>query len=431
LNTPRLVYLDSSDWSNLAEAAGNKPFAARTRWLDIKRRLLAVRDSRRAEFRFSQTIVTEAYPTTASHEASGLRRARAIAELCGPLCLLESNMLAHAEIRRLAAGERPPFDRAIALRDDGAWHSDPDELGGTFGTGLMLDARTMVRDTLKEDYPVLGKKRRRAVEDILVDGKGRLTGPARERFLDPTISSEVEATFAARMRLPPETPGLAILSRVMSGELPPSDADDWLIGLLRDLPTLFSLAATREQAEQMFGRLRVAGRGISGPMGEVARKLQETIEHIGLDAVKKLHAQKPPLDVRAWRGRTRDKVLAALWNEERKRRGDVPRVRGETWFALVDGSPFGSIPTLDTYLAAGGALMAKSAQVSRYPYKVRASDLGDVLHMSYLPYVDVFRCDGGNAAVAAAVISELGLGARLAPTIEESLAIIETESAFR
>jgi hypothetical protein len=339
--------------------------------------------------------------------------------------LLEANTLSRAETRKLALGENPPFDRTIALRDDGGWHADPDEMSGRLGSELLLDARTMVSDLLKEDYPDLGKKKRRKVEEVMVDRHGRLKGAALERLLDPTVRREMRCMVAQKFGLPSNLPSLDTLAQVMAGELPPVAADIFVVELLRDLVNLFSVAPTLDQAEQLFGYLRVAGRRIAEPMAEAATTMERFVSEYGLDAVRRLRADRPPLDKPRWIANTRANVLSRFWEDERKRRGAGPRIRGEAWFENVEASPFGSIPTLDAYLAAGAELISKAVTVSRQPYRGRHSDAADVLHMSYLPYVDVFRCDGGNSQVARTVVSELKLDVKVAPTIEEIFNILE------
>lgn len=420
-----LVYLDSSDWSNIAAAASEGVFREREKWLGIRARLLAARDSGRAEFRFSQAIVAEAYPLSATHDTHGLARARAITELCGSLCMVESNTLARFEIRRLASGSRPPFDRGIALRDDGAWHADPDELGGLFGSKQATDGRSLVRDALKDTMPGLTRKARRQVEEAAVDANGQLRPWARERMLSPEVLHETRAEAATRMGLAYETPGMETFLRVVMGELQPEEADKWMLGLLRDLPTLFALFQTREQAEELFGYIRRLGGNILGPMGEAARNMENFVKAFGLKQARTLHAERPFFDPMEWRAKARKQMLDAMWGTERKRRGSERRIRGEVWFSLVDGSTFGSIPSFDCFLTAGAALLGKVAQVSAQPYRGRESDVGDILHMSYLPYVDVFRCDRGNAQVANAVVSEFGLKTQVSPYIEDVLDRLE------
>jgi len=396
MSKPLLIYLDSSDWSNLAAAASEGDLRDREKWLDVRTRLLSARDSGRAEFRFSQTIVAEAYPLSVTHEAHGLARARAITELCGKRCLVESNTLARWEIRWLAAGTSHPFDRALALRDDAAWHSDPDEVGGRMGSSLMADPRTVIRDALKDQLPGVGKKRRRQFESRVFDSDGKLPSWARQGMLSPDVLAEA----AANMGLPADTPGIETIGRVLAGEVPPEAADQWLLSILRDLPLMFSLVQTRQQADQLFGYLRRAGGDLAKPMAETARDIERFVSTYGLQEARSLQQERPFLDVRQLREKVRATVLKALWATERKRRGPEKRIRGEVWANRVENSPFGSIPSLDSFLAAGAALVAKATNMSAQPYRGRESDAGDITHMSYLPYVDVFRCDRGNAAVA-------------------------------
>jgi len=427
MGKPLLVYLDSSDWSNLAASSGPEPFEAREKWSDVRLQLLAARDAGKAELRFSQPIIVEAYATSAVHHAQGLARARAISNLCGPLCLLEVNTLSRAEARRLAVGGLQPFDRTTALRDDGGWHPDPDERVGRLGAELLLDARAMVSEVLKTELPQLGKKKRRLVEDQIVDRNGRLAGPALARLRDPSVRRDMQAMVAAKLGLAEGSPNLETLAAVMAGEFPPLEADNCLIGLLRDPVSLFTLAPTSNSAEHFFGYLRAAGRSMSGPIAEAAATMARLVEEFGLDEARRLNAARPPFDAVAWREKLRTRLLHRLWEDERKRRGPGPRVRGEAWFKHVTGSRFGSIPALDSYLSAAAALMAKVTNVSRQPYRGRASDMGDVMHMAYLPYVDVFRCDRGSEQLARAAVSELGLGVQVATTIDDVLRRVEAE----
>jgi hypothetical protein len=278
---------------------------------------------------------------------------------------------------------------------------------------------------MKTDLSHVSKRMRRQIEDALVDSRGRLVGVARDRLLDPAVAEEIQKAAAEKLGLSDDTPGFEVLGRVMAGELPPDAADVWIIGLLRDLPTLFSVVRTQERADHFLGYLRKAGKSIAIPLAEAADHMKKFASEYGLDNLRRVHDRRPFLDSTKFRVTTRARIISRLWESERKRRGPEPRVRGEAWFKYVDGSPFGSLPTLDSFLAAGIALMEKASVLSLQPYRGRESDAGDVSHMSYLPYIDVFRCDRGNAQVAQAVISELMLSARIAPTIEDLLALIE------
>ncbi len=344
---PLVAYLDSSDWSNLAAAVSPEPFAARDRWLDARRRLLASRDAGRVEFRYSQAVVDEAFPLSAQHQEPGVARARTIAEFCGQLCLREMGDIVAAEARRLAQGLRPPFAPDLARSDTGSWF--PDFEGGpeAFGKGAMPDAAELLRDIAREEMPGIGRKKLRQVEALCVDKKGRLLPEHRARLLDPSVRPQIGAMVAEKFGLPADAPGLDVVARALAGDLPPSAVGEWLIGLMRDLPLLFSLLPSQENADKLFGYLRGPGWQVADAIAQAAGGMREFVAEVGLDAARRMTAERPWFDAPAWRARLRKRLLAHLWEKGRARRQGLPRVRGEDWFRHVHGSPFGSLPTLD------------------------------------------------------------------------------------
>lgn len=424
MSAPLVAYLDSSDWSNLASAVSPEPFAARAKWLDVRERLLAARDAGKVEFRFSQAIVAEAFPLSARHHDQGVARAQTIVEFCGPFCMRDIGDIVAAETRQLALGQSPPFPTELARSDDGGWFPTFAQGSEAFGKGVLPDPAEILREIAREELPGLGRKKLRQVEALLVDGKGRLLPEHRARLLDPSNRLQVAEMVTAQFGLPSNTPGLDVIARALAGDVPPSAIGEWMIGLLRDLPLLFSLLPARENAEELFGYLRGAGQQVAGAIAQAAGGMRDFVAEFGLDTARRLTAERPWFDTQAWRAKLRERLLSNLWEKERMRRWGPPRVRGEMWFRHVHGSMFGSIPTLDAFIAAGGVVVGKAAVASAQPYRGRVSDVGDITHMAYLPHVDVLRCDRGNAAAAHAVVEELGLRTYVAPTIEDLLAVV-------
>lgn len=421
-HVPLVVYLDSSDWSNLASAAGTDPFAERQRWLSIRERLDRAKSSGKAEFRFSNAIVVEAYPTSPPQHEHGIARARVISELCGPLCLLEVNTLSREEARHLARGNTPPFPRGMALRNDRGWPPNPDDMAKTLATDLGEDLKNAAREIVAEALPEMPLRNRNEIMRQMITRDGRLTALAKER-IPPFAYQEVANLFAERFGLPQDLPGLEIPFKVMLGELPPAELGEFFARILRDLPTLFALDETRQHADGLFGWLRKAGQDLAEPFSEVRSAILANVETFGLGVSRKLAKDQPMLDVDRWRGRIRERLLKGLWESESKR-PRRERARGEAWAHLVIPSKFGSIPSLDAFLSAAGEMIRRSIVPSAQPRQPRVSDVGDLLHMSYLPYVDVFRCDGFGAGIAAEVVASMDLSVRVAATIEDALAAI-------
>ena len=170
---PQTVYLDSSDYSNIASATGDQPFADRQRWLGLRARILAAKADGKAVFRFSYPIVMEAYPTSPEHLTHGLNRASAISEVCGQSCLVDFLSLITEEGQALAL-KNEQFRRESAWRDDGAWHPNPDGLLND----SIADFRTSLPDLLRSQLKgsgLLNRKTRRSIETSMVSRNGTPT----------------------------------------------------------------------------------------------------------------------------------------------------------------------------------------------------------------------------------------------------------------
>lgn len=120
---PLAVYLDSSDYSNLASAAADPAFRDAARWNEASARLLALREAGSVVVRFSYPLVMEAYPTEERHRPLAVGRARAMSDISGRACMRDLHGLFLEEAKALVlTGE--PCPRSTGWRDDGGWHPD-------------------------------------------------------------------------------------------------------------------------------------------------------------------------------------------------------------------------------------------------------------------------------------------------------------------
>jgi hypothetical protein len=62
----------------------------------------------------------------------------------------------------------------------------------------------------------------------------------------------------------------------------------------------------------------------------------------------------------------------------------------DKWEARILCSSFGSLPAFDTSIEIAARHFADNSALRDRPRKVSHSDLGDILHCTYMPYVDVF-----------------------------------------
>lgn len=125
MDSPIQVYLDSSDFSNLAN-----PSARTEEIVAVETFLVEMQDRGLLELRFSEAHVTEASPVSPSVIPAGLGRLFTIQRLYGLKCLSHPADLMRGEIDN--AHSRDPLlkQRCTVRRDDGYWfHSVPHHCG--------------------------------------------------------------------------------------------------------------------------------------------------------------------------------------------------------------------------------------------------------------------------------------------------------------
>ena len=148
------------------------------------------------------------------------------------------------------------------------------------------------------------------------------------------------------------------------------------------------------------------------------------IGRLGLDRVRSLHAQSELESIsQTWLVKLRTQLLEALWKAEHV----VLTSSGVTardWDGIVKGSGSGRMPALDALVTACVLHIVADLRPSAQPRQPRDSDGGDMMHMMYLPYVDVFRCDGYAATIADQVVSEFDLSAEVVTTMEQALEVV-------
>lgn len=104
----------------------------------------------------------------------------------------------------------------------------------------------------------------------------------------------------------------------------------------------------------------------------------------------------------------------------RERRRGISR---RDWERSVVESDVGRIPALDIVLDATLAHLRRNASPGAKS-KLLDSSFADLLHLAYLPYVDVLRCDAETAQVATAVAQEYGT--RVAASFKDVMRLFDS-----
>lgn len=105
-------------------------------------------------------------------------------------------------------------------------------------------------------------------------------------------------------------------------------------------------------------------------------------------------------------GRFRSNLLLKIFARETNvaQKYNIARSRWEK----VASSELGTLPSFDAALIAFEEYLRISVLQTKFPRTLRTSDLGDILHISYLPYVDIFRGDSFASQVAQHVAKRFG-----------------------
>ncbi|OLF52957.1 hypothetical protein [Pseudomonas chlororaphis] len=365
---PLVVYLDSSDFSDLSNPQGN-----RERALAIKGRLEAWSEARQIEIRYSMTHIMEALAVDEKAlEFAGLRLA-CIQELCGTKVLMDAITLMTHE---LSSVENPQvFD------DEGGWFP------------LAVVAHKWQRENA--EGTALNRQERRQLA-----AKLRASRPT---FDLAASLDELSASFpfkresAADILKNPY--GFEVFQRALNDSL-------------KDLNHLFAWhRAHWNRSTEFSGLLRASGAELGSLVSEGAQQAGERYREL-----TELGIPEQEIDQRI-------QSLAKQVCEEAPQRlidafSDDLAPRAAPIHASLDKTPaLFVLSKLVAHLVKSSVLPRKQARTPK------TSDLGDVLHALYLPYVDFFRAD---AATAHAINNQhFGLPVTLVTSLDKLIEAIE------
>jgi hypothetical protein len=405
--TPLQVYLDSSDFSTLSSA---EPGSEVTRTLQA---LVTLRDNRRIDLPFSYPHIAEAAPI--SKEAMTYARARGlcIESLCAGHTIMCPFSLLKAEVGAIARGI--PVSRGGLYSTDGRWwppfEADDAE--------LALTPRAILRQ--------------------LATARG-MTGAARSDQLRRWLSNSGQPLPAGRQVLEQLWP-------------------EYIAGLLKKTP--LSKRGIDTLRSMWFGQPG-SGNLLTEMTEDALRSPPVVIEWFARD----WHAASPSTSwlrrdgalickvigdgITAAQNLRTQQILSGTAPEEVARMESAARANGAERLATslanaisvkCQAGPIRGLPDNWRTLAPGLAtLVSVASEVQRRAIELSAqmrkptnSDLGDMLHMVYLPYVDVFRTDGpmadildhSGAPAGATIVRTLG---GLIEVIEELLAARSRET---
>jgi hypothetical protein len=362
MSSPLLVYLDSSDFSKFADPGVRTPELA-----EIERDLLARKAEGKIALCYSESHVIEAAALRKDDIPKASGRYAKIRDLCGTACLAHFLDIVEDEIRYARRGERLP--RAATWRSDGFWF--PRELDDTLFQSSAAPLKLLSQ---------FGREERR------------------KRLRNGKLTPFAQHEFGRRMKdflskSPGEIPlgrqTMHVLSQYFEGLLSAEKAERDIRALLGDVREFGRWYETdADSAMQFSSYLRTFGREFKGLLAQCREDYMKTLEAALASGGSRaeLHCVVAESFAKTLR-ETSSKFARNLSANLGLGRGafDVDDTR--QW-----------LPALSCATALALEL-ARRAVFDAQPRKGGESDVGDVLHVAYLPYVDIYRTDGSMANV--------------------------------
>jgi hypothetical protein len=376
--TPKFVYLDTNDFSDLSEPESRLKEADKV----ILEALRKARSSGRATFFISPIHISEAVHASETHKEDAVRRATLMRELGGENFLRFPVDICKIELARIFAGEEHARCSIEEIT------SKPNEW---FGTAIPTEGLTDRRKEVSE-----------AIENAL-QGLNRKDRRRRRSELDLKKKSShtiIRSLFKEGLRnSPPNNIPVSLMN--------PDLALDWYLGtatdtefrshsvqLLSDPYLLFKhFVDELGHREQLYNIVRDQG-----------LKWSELIE-IGMSQMAPILAEakkrNTPVDLRSTisqitSGAFWQKVVGSLAE------ADLAHLSEREIIEAKEKSPSTSVfihAVLESVFVRLQSTQARVAGGNLQPAQVKISDYADFMHAIYAPYFDVFRCDTRFGAV--------------------------------
>jgi hypothetical protein len=348
------VYLDTSDYSRLADIGHRKEVDGLRSVLGF---LQEEKRQGRIQIRFSFIHILEILKNHSGDLTLALRKASLIEELCGEEVFKYPASLFSAEATHFRKGG---LDRALVTSDDGQWYPDaiPDMSGFRDEMAVMFEEALRgqgLPESVVRQYVKHGRLTKTAIRDL-----PKALGPLSKQM--PLAGGFYEnGAF------------VDYLKGRRSGE---DFASEFAKGVLRR-PSVFieHWFKNTPQALALFARFTDDEKRIHQSMLH-SRKLGLAISKAAPDVAKELGAQLE----RDWGGLDFERFGAQGLDVEAKQR-------------IFEGIPQPGLKAVSAFFIGMRAYFIDNIRPSLVMRKPRESDPGDLLHLIYMPYSDIFRAD--------------------------------------
>ncbi|WP_245145143.1 hypothetical protein [Pseudomonas sp. RGM2987] len=366
MTNPIRVYLDSSDFSNFSDPRED---AASLKVL--RNKLLSWVEAGDIEIRYSMAHIMEAVPIDLDIPGLGRRRLNCIKELCGKKVFADPITLVSQE---LSGSNKVPL-----VNNEGHWFPS---------AGAIWDDET-------EGTPDPPKSRQQRRFEISKLKKSKANMDEVQEFLREYPVKKRNA--------------LAMFSKPRSGEA----VANALQNSVKDLGFLYDWYIENWSRSTEYSKaVRGAGKELSDLLTTAASEIKALHLTLMNSGVSGSEVQKQLMN--------HAKELADKASQDMIDSLSEGRVSPE----LKVKANLESTPSLYVFSKLLAQIFLSSAVAVKNTRKARDSDLGDLVHSMYVPYVDIFRAD--LATASALHKAQLGSNTRIVTSLEQL--VVELES---
>lgn len=365
---PLQVYLDSSDFSNLSNPNKRDPNLQQ-----IDNALICYQKSGLIEVRFSYAHIMEAAPTEADYLNSAAKRLSYIKKICGPKCMVSPIDLIRMELINITSTSTS--GKIDAYKNDSHWFPDlPDKL-------FEIDTpESLILEEIQSMN--LGRQASRKAKKQYLRSSGGLTEKAR-KLLDAASDGFVNEVTE---KYPINDYAANVLYKYITGKGNRESALRAFTSSIADLDS-FGLWYEKQwdQVNPLFCFLREIGSGLTSKMINASQTLADINDNL------------------ADSGYSKDKI-----NSENKKNFELILSKSYRNMCInlsqkfnddLNGQDFFTINHDRTGIYCVSQVMMRILwSICFSSRKPLESDLGDLMHILYLPYVDIFRADTFTAS---------------------------------
>lgn len=374
---PIRVYLDSSDFSNLSCPTmddTNSSQAFRSKLLDW------VRDGY-IEIRYSMAHIMEAVPVDLNTAERGRLRLNCIRELCGEKVFVDPITLVTQE---LSGSHSIPL-----MNDDGRWFP---------GMAALWADEIVDENDIALELPK-NRKQRRIEESKTKKAAAKLKGELQDFLKEYPIKKVSAISMFSKQRS-----GEAVANALQSSVSDLNFLCDWYI-------------ENWSRSTEYSKAVRGAGKGLSSLLTDASNEIKALHQDLVNEGTSSSEAQKQLM--------THAKEVANRASQEMINSLSKGRLSTE----LMVVASLKTTPSMYVFSKLLAQIFLSSVVAVKNTRKARDSDLGDLVHSMYIPYVDVFRAD--LATASALRNAKLDAGTKIVTSMDGLMVELESLIALR